>query len=282
MTTARQLPPLPDRRWATIADRRAEFEELVAFVRETVHASRMAMDAVVVVVCAVLGAAAWIEGLPLLQWFGLGGAASWAGLRLISARRAAVQFVEKAEVPPQPVSSDERPSLPAALMAPSDARTLEELDSIVRALHAPTLRTSRWIGSAFYVVTLAAAIVGIVAMRSSDTSGLAAAVLGIAAASLIPVGIWSTFAWANQRGIDALFAQVDAVLREDALPAGELADDAAVRVGEDGRAVLVPEHLRPAFRPRARQARRPPVVPALIIAAFFAQSAAACLLFSAV
>jgi hypothetical protein len=193
-----------------------------------------------------------------------------------------VHFVEKAEVPAQPVSADVRPSLPAVLMARCDARTLEELDAIATALHAPTLRITPWIGSIFYVVTVGTMIAGILMMRSPDTSGLAPTMLSIAAASAIPVGIWSTFAGANQRAVNFLFAQVDAVLRGTALPVGELADDAAVRVGEDGRAVLVPKRLRRSFRPRARQARRPPVVPALIIAGLFAVSTAAHLVFSAV
>ncbi|MEV7827463.1 hypothetical protein [Microbacterium enclense] len=270
---AHEATPSPEGRFATVADRREGYDQLALLIRSTVSAPRMAVDATVVVGCALLVLTASVVGAPLLQWYALGGAAVWAVLRLHGARRAAVDFVARADEPATMMSPEERGSLPPSLMAPCDARTLAELDAIVRALHAPPMRVLPWIASVFYMVALALLIAAVVSIQDTGASELSAALLGIAAAACVPVGVWTTFVWANQRAIEAVFRQVDAVIENDALPVGELPDDAAVRLGDDGRVVVVRERLRRSFRPRTRPARRPSVAPALVVSGMLAASA---------
>ncbi|WP_295782094.1 hypothetical protein, partial [uncultured Microbacterium sp.] len=166
----------------------------------------------------------------------------------------------------KPVAAAERDLLPVELTAPCDARTLAELDAVVRGLNPPVrLGILSWLGFGFWVLALGMMIASVLTVSSESTNAFTSALLATAAASCIPVAVWMIVGWANQRHIDALFDEVDGVIQERILPTGDLPDDAALRVGDDGHAILRPERLRTTFRPRRRSAARPSAGPIFII-----------------
>ncbi|PTT16931.1 hypothetical protein DBR36_11880 [Microbacterium sp. HMWF026] len=253
-------------RWATVGSRFDERDALLTFIERTVSVPLTAMDAAVVLVCAALGVTATVAAAPLLQWFALAGVAIYAALRLVAARREADAYVGLSTEPSLPVAAAERDILPVELTAPCDARTLAELDAVVRGLHpAVRLRIRPWLGFGFWVLALGMVIASVLAASSARTTVFASALLATAAASFVPVAVWAVFGWANQRHIDAMFREVDEVIEKSALPIGDLPGDAALRVGDDGRAVVRPERLTRGLRPRRRTAVRPSVVPMIVI-----------------
>ncbi|MFJ4039015.1 hypothetical protein ACIPVB_13160 [Microbacterium sp. NPDC090007] len=241
---------------------------MLSFIGRTVSVPLMAMDAAVILACAVLGVTAAVAAVALLQWFALAGVAVYAALRLVGARREADAYVSLSTEPSLPVAAAERDELPVELTAPCDARTLAELDAVIRGLHpAVRLGIRSWFGFGFWVLALRMMIASVLAAASATTTAFASALLATAAASCVPVAVWAVVGWANQRNIDAMFGEVDAVIEERVLPTGSLPDDAALRVDDDGRAILRPELLTRGFRPRRRTAVRPSVVPTLVITA---------------
>lgn len=239
-------------------------------VRRTVSPSLLTLDAVLVSSVVALSLLSVLTGAPAASFAAFILMLGYAVPRLLFARRAAALYAVIADEPVTALSTEERAVLPPQFLAPVDARTLAELDGMLRpSTFLVSLRVASAILLCFWVVLLSSIGIFVVSLAVDGPLIVRAAALQVFVAALVPQVAGSLFGWANQRHIDAFFDQADAVLAAGQLPAGDLDSDAAIALTEEGTPRIEPKRLRRRIRPQRRTPRHPPVMPIVVWAMAF-------------
>lgn len=263
------IPPFGDlgelRFSLAVQERYRTLAELRALVKRTVSTSRLWLDAGLLGATAVLSAITLTTGLPapsigafiLLLGYGVP--------RLLLARQALNAYAVLADDPVTVLAPIEKERLPLPLHAPADARTLGELDRMLRpSTFLISLRGASVMLVCFWIVALVNLGFITVSLATNGPEIGRVAAVQMLVATLVPHVVASLFAWANQRHVNAIFDQAQRVLAVGHLPAGDLDPEGAIRLLANGSTSIDPKRLLRTVRPRRRTSNRPPALPVAV------------------